>query len=77
MSNPAKDLTTVELTINRSSNVEISLVDVQGRTVLVKDFGQQQGKINLPISIKGMTPGVYTAIVRTNEGMATKRLVIQ
>ena len=75
--NPAKDLTTVELTINRSSNVEISLVDVQGRTVLVKDFGQQQGKINLPISIKGMTSGVYTAIVRTNEGMATKRLVIQ
>ncbi len=75
--NPAKDIATVELTLNASTNVEISLVDVQGKTIMMKDFGKQQGKIILPISLKGATPGVYTAIVRTNEGIATKKIVVQ
>ena len=75
--NPATDQISVELVLTNSSNVEVSLVDIQGRTILVKDFGVHQGGVALPLTFKGTAAGVYTAMVRTNEGIATKKIVLR
>lgn len=75
--NPAQGEVTVEIDLKNQTNVAISLIDVQGRIISTKNLGSQSGLVQTPVSLKGVTPGVYTALIRTNEGIATKKLVVQ
>jgi len=75
--NPARETTTIDIELDRPTHVSASVLDVQGRVVFQKDFGMQQGRALMPASLKGIAPGAYTVLVRTDEGIATKKLVIQ
>lgn len=75
--NPASDVATISMNIQTPSNVTTTIIDALGRVVLAKDFGTMQGKAQMSMNIKGITPGAYTVMVRTNEGIATKKLIIK
>ena len=69
--NPAKDNITVE---SAGTNMEtIGLYDINGR--LVKSVNASSNKIDL--SVSGLEPGMYILKVKTDAGMAVKRIMKQ
>ena len=60
--------------INISSELmikHVSLIDMSGREVLAMDMD----KLSAYINIANISAGLYTAVILTNEGTATKRFV--
>jgi hypothetical protein len=63
--NPFNSSTTVEVTLPRSEEVNVCLVDITGRVVLTKSFGRLgTGTHNLTISAEGVPSGLY--FIQTN-----------
>lgn len=74
--NPATSLTTVAFTFANPSDVNLLLIDAQGRTVRQQQYSRLSGDIAIPVSLAELTPGVYTVVARTNEGIATSKLTV-
>ena len=75
--NPTGDQTSVSLNVHNPSNVSATLIDALGRVVLTKDFGKQQGTVRMNLDVKGFAPGAYTVLIRTQDGIATSKLIIK
>jgi hypothetical protein len=75
--NPTGDQTSVSLNVQNPSNVSATLIDALGRVVLTKDFGKQQGTVRMNLDVKGFAPGAYTVLIRTQDGIATSKLIIK
>lgn len=75
--NPAADYTQINFNFDEMMNdVDINIVDVNGRTVTTKALRNIQ-KDNFRLDISSLNAGVYNIVVRTEKGMTTKSLVIQ
>ncbi len=74
--NPAQGATTLAMDLKTPANVTANVIDAMGRIVLTKNFGNQHGHAVMSLDVNKLAPGAYTVLVRTEEGIATHKLVI-
>lgn len=74
--NPAQGATTLAMNLKNPVNVTANVIDAMGRIVLTKNFGNQHGHAVMSLDVNNLAPGAYTVLVRTEEGIATHKLVI-
>lgn len=76
--NPANQSVTLQLNLERTSDVTLQLVDLQGR--IAREVRYQQvmpGTSEAQVDLSGLTPGIYVARVATAQGVQATRLVVR
>ncbi|MEL7531430.1 MAG: T9SS type A sorting domain-containing protein, partial [Bacteroidota bacterium] len=75
--NPAKDMVNLRFKQKEASNVQISVMNAMGQTVLKEQFDGQAGENQYEINISEIASGAYFVVI--NDGIRTqsKRLLIQ
>jgi hypothetical protein len=67
--NPANDKLNIAFDINSSSNIQIEVMDVMGRTVMnVMNEKMEAGKHNIPVNTEALTNGIYQVRVSSDNG---------
>ena len=75
--NPAKDFAAIAINLQRSSAVDISIVDVSGKLVYSnKTAAVEAGKNEIKVNTSEFPTGVYTIIVNTGNGILNEKLII-
>ena len=75
--NPCNESTTIRYTITDKSNVQIKLLDQNGK--LISQFSEgmvDKGEYELLIDTKNYLPGIYYYQITTNEGQVTNKMII-
>jgi len=74
--NPLESTTIIKYNLSHNSPVSLKIFDVSGREikVLVNEV-QNQGEQSVVFNTFGLKPGIYFALLKTNEGMQTKKLI--
>jgi len=74
--NPANDYLNVDFTLNKISDVTVSLVDMTGKTVYNNTLTSLNGNQGLVINTMNLANGMYTLSLRTAEGNVTRKVSI-
>jgi len=75
--NPAKDAATLEFTLATTGNVQVTVVDVIGRTVAsIANGNMNAGTQKVQINTADLAAGVYTVKISTDNGVSTERLTV-
>ena len=76
--NPAKQSVTVQFSLPRETNGNISLVNISGAIIkqLVSESNFVEGMNSYTADILDVTPGIYLVMIQTENGFKTQRLII-
>ncbi|MBK7231695.1 MAG: Omp28-related outer membrane protein [Saprospiraceae bacterium] len=74
--NPAAENSQVELELSTPSQVRLEILDLTGKVIQSRNYGQLEGSVVLPIQTLGMNNGVYTIRVNLDGEAQTKKLVV-
>ena len=74
--NPATDVSFIDIHVDQTSPVNVSVVNALGQSVYQKFYGNLQGELILPINFSEMKNGVYFVIVQLGEEQLTKKVVL-
>ncbi len=74
--NPLESSTIIEYTLHQNSPVTLQIFDLSGWivTTLVNE-PQQQGDHKVLFKGKGLKPGIYFCLLKTNEGIKTTKMI--
>ncbi len=76
--NPATDYISVELDVEKSSDITIVIYDITGSAVITRSEGNLQGFQNINIPLNGIHPGSYIIrILFDNDPVAIKKLIVR
>ena len=76
--NPTKGSLNLNFTLPGESEVTISIWDMLGRSMLVKDLGKQnQGSHETELNMESMPDGIYLMRVKTGEAEQTLRILLR
>lgn len=70
--NPTTDVFTVKM--DESSDVAIQVIDVQGKVVATQNVAGQSETV---VDASALAPGIYTVLVSSENGVATKKVVVE
>lgn len=74
--NPANDMVNVSIELTNNTDVEISIINMMGQTVLSKTFTDMStGQHTIPLELNSLESGIYMVTVRDNERSRTIRLI--
>lgn len=74
---PSMDHATLSVTIGKPSSISITLVNLLGQMIHTEQlYLSQPGRHVRVFSLAGLSPGLYTCIVRTEEGMKGHSFVV-
>jgi hypothetical protein len=73
--NPTTNTTYIDLNIKELSDVKINVVDLSGRTVASRDYGQMSGESVFPLHCGDLATGIYTVRIQIGTQIITKKLV--
>ncbi|HOZ51054.1 MAG TPA: choice-of-anchor J domain-containing protein [Chitinophagaceae bacterium] len=74
--NPSNNFVNVDFTLNKISNVTISMFDVTGKAVYTNHLSNLNGNQGLVINTSAMSNGVYTLALVTSEGTITRKVTV-
>lgn len=74
--NTAYDVTTLEVSLDKSSKVEMEILDVSGEVLSYKNYGVLQGEMQLPINLFLLNKGMYFIKVKTDVGNRIQKLLV-
>lgn len=74
--NPNNGIFSLLIESNRDGSYTISVSDQVGRTSMERDIALSQGGTHLPLDLSFLAKGIYTISLRSSNGMATRRLVL-
>lgn len=76
--NPATGTTNLFYTLENTAQVNLSVMDLLGRTLINLPQGQQAaGQYNLPLDIQRLAAGAYIVQIRTEDKIASTRLIVR
>ena len=75
--NPVQGTTTIAINLDKPTDVTTNILDAMGRIVLTKNYGKQNGHAVMNLDVNNLAPGSYTVLVRTTDGIATHKMVVQ
>jgi len=74
--NPAHSSTRVDFSLKSRANATITVVNTVGQEVYFENLGTVEGEVSIDLDVASFESGVYFVNVRTDNGMATKRLTV-
>lgn len=75
--NPAIDYANLSFNLSEATNVQVTVVDALGRTVLtVADENMTSGSHDIRVNTASLASGVYLIKVATNDGSITERISV-
>ena len=75
--NPVKDVVTFSYNLTQSSDVQVSIQDVTGKTILVENFqGQGAGSQQINLDMSEYNSGIYIYSISTDTNRSTGKLVV-
>ena len=75
--NPTSDMSNVTVGNVENEVVTIKIIDINGRVVGEKNYGELSGEINLPVTTGMLEAGVYVVQVTVGNSLRTSRLVVE
>ncbi len=75
--NPVKDLLNINLTLGHAADLNYELLDLKGISMYSEKSISVQGNILKTIDVSLFPKGVYCLKVSSNEGIVTKKIVLQ
>jgi hypothetical protein len=75
--NPTDGMSFATIDLAKSENVTISIIDVTGKVVAERNYGQMIGNNVLPIDASNFAAGIYMVTVTTGSAVTTQKLVVQ
>ena len=72
--NPTKDSITINKGILTDTSYTFSIIDIQGKTVLEKNF--ENSNLLEQVSVSTLQKGVYLAVLKTDKKNITKKIII-
>lgn len=74
--NPFSDVTNIELTLDKTENVTVEVMNSVGQRVAFKDYGQLSGNMVLPFDGSNFENGIYFIHIRLDEKLITKKVML-
>lgn len=74
--NPAQDFAVAKMELAATSNLTISLLDVNGRILQSSIIKQAQGRVNEELILTGLAPGMYYVMFKVNDQYTARPLTI-
>jgi hypothetical protein len=75
--NPATKSTAVRFDLKSNSDVTVSVHNILGQEVMVKDLGNVGASIyEYNMDLSSLTPGIYTVSVKAGKTTQTQRLMV-
>jgi len=75
--NPACDQLTVTINQSMSSNVDIRIVDMNGRIVSEKNEGLMSGKNQIEFNLGNLQSGIYLIQIQGSNGIENEKVVVE
>lgn len=75
--NPTNGSSFLTLNLDQQQEVQISIVDMSGRTIAVRNYGELNGAWTLPLNTEEFSAGLYSIQIRIGDTITTKRLVVE
>lgn len=74
--NPVSEVLFVDMNLgNTATDVNLELVDIQGKVIATKNYNSISGRIEMNVAT--IPTGLYYLNVRTEEGLTSKKVIIQ
>ncbi|MHC1776768.1 MAG: PKD domain-containing protein [Lentimicrobium sp.] len=73
--NPADDMIFIETSSVTNRNMEVRIVDLQGRNILQLNIAESSSINSVPVS--GLVPGMYLVVIRSDAWSGSSKLVIK
>lgn len=74
--NPANAITEISISLKEATALKIELLDLAGRVVSSKNYGQQSGDIILPIQTNLLENGNYIIRLYQGTSLQTSKLIV-
>ncbi len=74
--NPFSNTATVSVNLEETADVNIRVVDLNGRVVMMKDYAKQSGFFNIQFDGSSLNAGVYVMQITANDKFTSKRISI-
>ena len=75
--NPFKDVATIVFDSNKEDNVTVTLTDVTGRVVLLKNVACTEGGNALTLDVAALSSGIYVVSLKNSDNVITQKIVKQ
>ncbi|MCF8364199.1 MAG: S8 family serine peptidase [Bacteroidales bacterium] len=75
--NPANEMVTIKFTTNTSSDIMVSISSISGQLVYQANKTAGEGTTFVPVSVSNLAKGVYVVNVKSVNGIATQKIVIE
>ncbi len=76
--NPANGLINADIFLKESAGLKVHVVDLQGRTTLLKDYGQQNaGDHSVTIDVTSLAKGQYLLMLHAGNQMFAEKIILQ
>lgn len=75
--NPASDFSNVAINISNPADVNVEVIDINGKVVSTRAFGTMRGEFLLPVNTSALSSGIYLVNVRVGNELKSIRLIKQ
>lgn len=75
--NPANEMVTIKFTTNTPSDLTVSVTSVTGQKVYESAATAGEGTTLIPVEIAGLSKGVYVVNVKSVNGVATQKVIVE
>jgi hypothetical protein len=75
--NPAKGNATVKISLVRTSDVQVQVLNTMGQVVKTTQAQGQVGTNNINVDLNGLSSGIYLVNIKSDNASTTKKLVIE
>ncbi len=75
--NPANEYTSIKVQLNNEQNVTLKLIDMNGRTVASRNYGQMNGASEIQLNTSNFEAGLYLIHLTLDNSIVSRRLIIE
>jgi hypothetical protein len=75
--NPANEYTSIKVQLKNEQNVTLKLIDMNGRTVASRNYGQMNGASEIHLNTSNFEAGLYLIQLTLDNTIVSRRLIIE
>ncbi len=75
--NPANEFTSIKVQLKNEQNVALKLIDMNGRTVASRNYGQMNGASEIQLNTSNFEAGLYLIQLTLDNTIVSRRLIIE
>ena len=75
--NPANEFTSIKVQLKNEQNVSLKLIDMNGRTVASRNYGQMNGASEIQLNTSNFEAGLYLIQLTLDNSIVSRRLIIE